>query len=96
MTVIAYYWIIWVLITSIFTFVLFFIDKRRARRRMWRIPESRLLWLCLLGGGPGGLMAMASLRHKTRHRRFWLAAWFGVMVAAGVPWLLAALFRGLT
>ena len=45
-------------------------DKRRARLRRWRVRESTLFALCLLGGSLGGLLGMLAFRHKTRHWRF--------------------------
>ena len=45
-------------------------DKRRARRHRWRVRESTLFTLCLLGGSLGGVLGMLAFRHKTRHWRF--------------------------
>ena len=45
-------------------------DKRRARRHRWRVRESTLFALCLLGGSPGGVLGMLAFRHKTRRWRF--------------------------
>lgn len=46
------------------------IDKRRAISREWRIKESTLLWIALLGGAIGSLIGMKLYRHKTKHRKF--------------------------
>ena len=45
-------------------------DKHRARRHRWRVRESTLFALCLLGGSLGGVLGMLVFRHKTRHWRF--------------------------
>ena len=45
-------------------------DKRRARLRRWRVRESTLFALCLLGGSLGGVLGMLVFHHKTRHWRF--------------------------
>ena len=45
-------------------------DKHRARRHRWRVRESTLFTLCLLGGSLGGVLGMLVFRHKTRHWRF--------------------------
>ena len=45
-------------------------DKRRARRHRWRVRESTLFALCLLGGSLGGALGMLAFRHKTRHWHF--------------------------
>lgn len=65
---------------SALTFILYFIDKRRARRGEWRIPERVLLGFSLLGGGIGGSLAMMLIRHKTKHRYFAVANVIGVII----------------
>ncbi len=45
-------------------------DKRRAKRHLWRIPESRLLLLAALGGSPFMLLTMLLIQHKTKHAKF--------------------------
>jgi len=52
------------------TYLRFFLDKRRAERSEWRIPESELLLLALLGGTPAAFVARHRLRHKTRKEPF--------------------------
>lgn len=48
------------------------LDKRRAGRGAWRIPERTLFAFCVLGGCPGVYFAMRAVRHKTLHKRFML------------------------
>lgn len=48
------------------------IDKRRAIRHMWRIPEATLFLIALLGGSMGSIAGMQLFRHKTRH---WYFVW---------------------
>ena len=57
---------------SVIAFFAYGIDKRRAKRRKWRIPESLLLGLGVFGGAVGALIGMNLFRHKTRHLYFWL------------------------
>lgn len=45
-------------------------DKRRAKRRLWRIPERRLLLIAALGGSPAMLLTMLLIHHKTKHAKF--------------------------
>lgn len=46
------------------------VDKSRARRDAWRIPEKNLFLVSLLGGSAGTWMGMYLFRHKTKHWRF--------------------------
>ena len=46
------------------------LDKWKAKRGRWRIPERTLFLLAGLGGSLGGLAGMAVFRHKTRHWKF--------------------------
>ena len=50
--------------------ILMGIDKGRARRKAWRIPERTLFLIAFLGGGLGALLGMYIFRHKTRHMKF--------------------------
>lgn len=46
------------------------IDKRRAKRGAWRIPERTLLLLGFFGGALGEYIAMRLIHHKTKHPKF--------------------------
>lgn len=63
---------------NLVTLALYGIDKARARRGKWRIPEKTLLLLPLLGGSVGALAGMHLFHHKTRH---WYFRW-------GIPAML--------
>ena len=60
----------WLLLINATTFLAFGIDKRRAERRLGRVPEARLLQLTMLGGGAGAFAAQQMFRHKTRKQPF--------------------------
>ena len=51
-------------------FVLMGVDKFKAKKRAWRIPESTLFVVALIGGSLGTTLAMHLFRHKTRHWYF--------------------------
>ena len=51
-------------------FALMGVDKWKARRDAWRIPESTLWLFALLGGALGGTLGMQVFRHKPRHWYF--------------------------
>ena len=57
-----------------FTFCLYGVDKRRAKRGAWRIPEKTLLLCTWLLGGVGVLIGMRVFHHKTKHRVFTISA----------------------
>ena len=46
------------------------LDKWKAKKRAWRIPEATLLLVSALGGAAGALIGMHLFRHKTRHWYF--------------------------
>lgn len=51
-------------------FCLFAWDKKRAKQGDWRIREKDLLFCAIIGGSLGGLLAMYTFHHKTRHLKF--------------------------
>ena len=52
--------------------LLMLVDKQKARRGAWRIPETTLIWTAILGGSIGSLLGLYLFRHKTRHLKFTL------------------------
>lgn len=62
--------LIWIAALSCIGFLLFGLDKRRAVRGAWRIPERTLLLSAFLGGAPGALFGMHFFRHKTQKWKF--------------------------
>ena len=60
----------YLLAINLLTFVLYGIDKYKAKHKHWRIPEAMLLWLAMLGGSPAALVAMHLFHHKTLHKKF--------------------------
>ncbi|MCR4695207.1 MAG: DUF1294 domain-containing protein [Pseudobutyrivibrio sp.] len=51
-------------------FAMMAIDKRRAIRNQWRIPEKTLFLVSVLGGSLGSWMGMYAFHHKTKHWYF--------------------------
>ena len=60
----------YLLIVNAVTFLVFGIDKKRAKKEQWRVPERTLLLLALAGGSVGALAGMYTFRHKTRQIKF--------------------------
>ena len=57
-------------VMNVIAFLLMGIDKKRAKRGAWRIPEKTLFLATGLFGGLGGTLGMFLLRHKTKHWYF--------------------------
>lgn len=55
---------------NVLSFVLMALDKSKARRGAWRIPEKVLFLSAVIGGSVGALLGMFAFRHKTKHLRF--------------------------
>ena len=64
------FFIVYLLVMNIATFVIFGLDKAKAKKDKWRIPEATLIILCIAGGSIGGLAAMFAFHHKTRKNKF--------------------------
>ena len=73
------YLLIYLLILNAVGFLLMLIDKKKAQLGRWRIRESTLMTVAVLGGSIGSLMGMKLFRHKTKHLKFIL----------GIPVILA-------
>ena len=72
--------LLYLLIVNALGFLLMLVDKRKAQKNLWRIPESTLLLIAAIGGSIGSLAGMYKFRHKTKHLKFIL----------GIPAILAA------
>ena len=72
-------------VLSVITYVLYAVDKRRAKQKKWRIPEATLIGFSLIGGAIGGYMAMHTLRHKTKHWYFHFFNIIGLIWQIGLP-----------
>ena len=62
----AYY----LLVINAVTFIVYGIDKYKAKKAKWRISEATLMLLAVLGGSIGARMGMKVWRHKTMHKKF--------------------------
>ena len=74
------YLLVLLAVMSVFLFAMMGIDKGKARRGTWRIPEKTLFVFALLGGAVGGTAGMFLFRHKTKHLSFRLL--FPLLAAA--------------
>lgn len=78
------YLLLYLLIINAIAFVLMLIDKRKAIKRKYRIPEATLMGVAALGGSIGAWIGMQVFRHKTKHIKFTL----GIPVIFGIQLLL--------
>lgn len=62
--------IIYLVAINLITFLVMWLDKRKAKKGRWRIPENTLLLFVLLGGGIGGIVGMYVFHHKTQKAKF--------------------------
>ena len=74
-------YLLWyLLLINAVAFGLMLVDKVKAKKNRWRIPERTLMLSAAFGGSIGALMGMYTFRHKTKHLKFTL----------GVPAILIA------
>ena len=69
----------YLLIVNAAGFILMLVDKIKAKKNLWRIPEATLFLVAAVGGSIGSLLGMYTFRHKTKHIKFTL----------GMPLILA-------
>ncbi len=62
--------IIYLVAINLITFLAMWIDKRKAQKVKWRISETALFTMAILGGSIGGIIGMYTFRHKTKKKRF--------------------------
>lgn len=74
------YFLLYLLIINAIGFLIMLIDKEKAKKKKWRIPEATLMGIAAIGGSVGSLMGMYTFRHKTKHLKFTL----------GIPAILVA------
>lgn len=64
--------LIYLIIINAAAFLLMLIDKQKAKRGAWRIPEATLMGIAAMGGSIGAIAGMYTFRHKTKHVKFYL------------------------
>lgn len=75
---------------NLFTMYTFFLDKSKAKNKQWRIKESTLLFLSIIGGSLGGILGMKIFRHKTKHWyfKYGMPAIFILQVVLGIYFII--------
>ena len=72
--------LLYLIIVNAAGFLLMLVDKHKAKRGAWRIPEKTLMGIAVIGGSVGALTGMHCFRHKTKHIKF----------TFGIPLILTA------
>lgn len=79
----------WLASISLTAFGAYAYDKRQARSGGWRVPESALHTLAIIGGSPGALLGQRAFRHKTAKTPFQVLFWLiFIAQAALLAWWL--------
>ena len=78
---------VYLIIVNIITFIVFAVDKNRAKRHAWRVPEKTLFMLAVIGGSIGANFGMYLCHHKTKHWYFVIG-----MPAISAVQIMAVLF----
>lgn len=71
--------ILYLLIVNAIGLILMLVDKIKAKKNLWRIPEATLFLVAVIGGSIGSILGMYTFRHKTKHIKF----------TVGMPLILA-------
>ncbi|MEE0110252.1 MAG: DUF1294 domain-containing protein [Oscillospiraceae bacterium] len=82
--------LLYLLIINAVGFLLMLVDKLKAKKNLWRIPEATLMTIAALGGSIGSLIGMYTVRHKTKHLKFTLG--IPLILAVQIAAVIAAVF----
>ena len=64
--------LVYLLLVNAAGFLIMLVDKIKAKRNLWRIPEATLMGVAIIGGSIGAIAGMNLFRHKTRHIKFFI------------------------
>ncbi|MEE0084745.1 MAG: DUF1294 domain-containing protein [Paludibacteraceae bacterium] len=78
---------IYLAIINVVAFTAYGLDKWKAKKSKWRIPESTLILFAAIGGALGAYAGMKCFRHKTQHKKFTiLVPLFLIVWIVGLGW----------
>lgn len=80
--------ILWLILINLVLFIMMGVDKWKARRHRWRIPEKALLGAAVIGGSAGGILGMLIFHHKTKHPKFYIGYPVILVVQLLLAWFL--------
>lgn len=74
-----------------YTFFLYVMDKQKAKRSQYRIPEKKLLTATFILGGLGAAIGMYGIRHKTKHMKFKISVPIALLMTVGTLYFIVNL-----
>ena len=74
------YYFYYYFILNMMMFIFYGVDKQKARKHQWRIPERTLILGSLFGGALGSFLGMMIFHHKTRKPVFWAVNGFALLL----------------
>lgn len=74
------YYLIFVIVMSLITFILYAVDKAKSKKNAWRIKEATLLLCSFFLGALGGYLGMLVFHHKTKHWYFQVVNIFSLAI----------------
>jgi len=72
---------------NLLAFITYYVDKKLAKRKKFRISEKSLFFLSFMGGSIGSLLAMHIFRHKTKKKKFLI-----INIISLIFWLILTFF----
>ena len=82
--------LVYLLLVNAAGFLLMLVDKIKARKNLWRIPEATLMGVAAIGGSIGAIAGMNLFRHKTKHAKFYIG--LPVMLAFQIMAVICIIF----
>ena len=79
---------------NILTFLVYGIDKWKAKHGYWRISEATLLILAVIGGTIGALLGMKVWHHKTMHKKFKYGLPLILLAQIALAYLASSMLKG--
>lgn len=74
----------YLILVNALSLLLMLIDKQKAKRGAWRIPEATLMGIAAIGGSIGAIAGMYLFRHKTKHPKFYVGLPLILLIQIGL------------
>ncbi|MCR5736821.1 MAG: DUF1294 domain-containing protein [Eubacterium sp.] len=81
---------IYLVFVNVIAFLAYGVDKYKAKKNLWRVPEKTLIGFAAVGGFAGAFLGMQCFRHKTKHMKFVIGIpvisviWIGLLIYLGM------------